>query len=85
MSTFSAKLRAGEAVIVVVIGGSAPVGANLVGVTNTPAKVCDWLRARYPGARITLSNLAVPGMTSGWRYAEFGDVLATQPGPRALR
>ena len=80
LSKFAAKLRVGETVTVVVIGGSVPAGANSVGVANTsPAKFCAWLRARYPSARITLSNLAVPGTTSGWRYAEFGDVRAARP------
>ena len=52
-SKFAVKLRAGDA-------------ANSVGGKNASlVKFCDWLRARYPGAPITLSNLAVPGTTPG--------------------
>lgn len=76
------KLRAGKAVTVAYLGGSitAGSGASDPSKTSYRALVTDWLRARYPRAKVTEINASVAN--TGSLYASMRtrrDVIAHKP------
>jgi sialidase-1 len=76
------KLRLGKAVTVAYLGGSitAGAGASDAGKTSYRALVTDWMRTRYPRARISEINASVPN--TGSLYAAMRarrDVIAHKP------
>jgi acyl-CoA thioesterase I len=80
-----ARLRAEEAVKVVVLGDSISTGANASGVVDAPPGqmgypdlVAGGLRERY-GAEVTLANLSVGGMNAPWGVEQMAVAVAEQP------
>lgn len=76
------KLRAGKAVTIAYLGGSisAGAGASDPAKTSYRALVTDWMKTRYPKARISEINSSV--MNTGSLYAAMRarrDVIAHKP------
>ena len=76
------KLRAGKAITVAYLGGSitAGSGASDPAKTSYRALVTDWMKTRYPRAKISEINAAVPN--TGSLYAAMRarrDVIAHKP------
>ena len=74
----AAKLKAGAAVNVVFLGGSITVGAE--SPKGYVTFVADWLKARYPKARVKVVNAGISGTGSDFGDRRYDrDVLSKNP------
>lgn len=81
LSRVSARLRAGEPVVIVAIGSSSTAGAGATDRANSyPSRLQAMLRERFPGADIKVINRGANGQDAPEMLARFdADVVPLKP------